>query len=149
MSDLRGIEADYVNWRTVTGRKALQLVFEVDISRQEEVLKMLGAPSSDTSKPCAIALLDMKAVKAESQESAANGHPKKWSEYPRSQQCAILCSDEDFQRYFGTVDGAQCDRMLKAQLRIASKRELDTDADAGKRFDEVCAIYNLHRDRLR
>lgn len=58
MTQLRGIDAEYVNWRTVMGRKVLQLVFEIDIARQQEVLTMLGTPTVGESKWVAIALLE-------------------------------------------------------------------------------------------
>jgi hypothetical protein len=146
----RVIQADYVNWRTVVGRKSLQLIFEIDISLQGEVLEMLGPPRTDVSVPCAIALLDMKKVKAEGQAEQSEAAPPKkpWSEYSRSQQAAILCSNPDFWRYFATDDEDDTVRCLKKQLRIVSRKELDSDPEAGKRFDELVALYNLH-DRQR
>lgn len=58
MSDLRVIQADFANWRPVTGRKVLQLIFEIDISQTGEVLRRLGTPTPGESKWCAIALLE-------------------------------------------------------------------------------------------
>jgi hypothetical protein len=167
LSQPRVITADYVNWRTVTGRKALQLIFEIDISKQEEVLKMLGAPSCDSSRPCAIALLNNPVAQAGSEQAAYNrqvagsnpagvttsqaegGSPKKsWSEYTRSQQAAILCGDSTFQQYFKASDAIDCDDKLKEHFRIASKRQLDKDENH-VRWDEFVALYNMHRDRLK
>lgn len=144
----RVIQADYVNWRTVVGRKTLQLIFEIDISLQGDVLEMLGPPRTDVSVPCAIALLDMKAVKAESQESVANGHPKKsWPELARSQQAGILCSDEDFQRYFGVSTTLDASAKLKEHFHISSRTVLDSDPEMGPRWDEFVALYRLHCER--
>lgn len=159
------IQADYVNWRPVPSRKTLQLVFEVDISLQNEVLGYLGAPASDKSIPCAIALLDLnKPVGvvdprdfsgftdimrgSTSSEAQPNGSPKKsWAEYKASQQAAILCDDVEFQRYFSCLSPETANLSLKKQLRIASKKELDTDPEAAARFSEVVALYHLHRQR--
>jgi hypothetical protein len=145
----RVIQADYVNWRTVVGRKTLQLIFEIDISLQGDVLEMLGPPRTDVSVPCAIALLDMKKVKAGSQESEANGHPKKaWADYSRSQQAGILCGDPDFWRYFHSTGQEDATQRVKAHFRIASRKELDDPQKHGL-WDEFVALYNLHRDRLK
>ncbi len=160
MSDPCVIQADYVNWRTVVGRKALQLIFEIDISLQGEVLKMLGAPASDKSVPCAIALLNTERAPV-----AGNGKPdlqapgdspptlsggvqaKKWSEYSRSQQAAILCGDPDFQSYFVARDAKDCASKIREHFRIASRKDLDEVARWAS-WDEFVALYNLHRDKF-
>lgn len=147
MSEPCIIQADYVDWRTVKGRKSLQLIFEVDLARQTEVLGYLGAPRSDASIPCAIALLDLKAIKAEPQASEAGGSPKKhWSEYARSQQAAILCHDKDFWRYFKCVDEHTARAGLYEHFRISSRSELDRPENAA-RWDEFVALFHLHCDR--
>lgn len=58
MTEHRIIQADYANWRTVAGRKVLQLVFEVPIEQTADVLKKLGVPMPGESRWCAIALLE-------------------------------------------------------------------------------------------
>ncbi len=160
MSDPCVIQADYVNWRTVVGRKALQLIFEIDISLQGEVLKMLGAPASDKSVPCAIALLNTERAPV-----AGNGKPdlqapgdspptlsggvqaKKWSEYSRSQQAAILCGDPDFQRYFGAKNEKEAATSLRFHFRIKSRSELDA-FERITQWDEFVALYHMHRDKF-
>jgi len=59
LSDQRVIQADYSNWRTVAGRKVLQLVFEVPIEQTADVMEKLGVPMPGENKWCAIALLDI------------------------------------------------------------------------------------------
>ncbi len=59
MSEPRVIQADYSNWRTVAGRKVLQLVFEVPIEQTADVMEKLGVPMPGENKWCAIALLDI------------------------------------------------------------------------------------------
>ena len=61
MSQPRVIQADYSNWRTVAGRKVLQLVFEVPIEQTADVMEKLGVPMPGENKWCAIALLDIGA----------------------------------------------------------------------------------------
>jgi hypothetical protein len=57
MEEPRVIQADYANWRTVAGRKVLQLTFEVPIEQTADVMNKLGVPMPGESKWCAIALL--------------------------------------------------------------------------------------------
>lgn len=145
MSQFAGIEADFATWRPVQGRKVLQLVFEVPIENTQLVLDTLGIPQTGQSKWCAIALLNQKAPEPEGQVSEANGSSKKqWSEYSRSQQAAILCSDEDFQRYIGNPLNAA--DWLRAHFRISSRKELDEEKNHGN-WDEFVAIYNLRKAR--
>lgn len=87
-------------------------------------------------------------VKAEGQESEANGSPKKWSELARSQQAYLLTRDQVFLEYFGAKNAANCDGMLKGHFRISSKSDLDQER-YHKPWDEFVALYHLHRGRLK
>lgn len=58
MSEPRIIRADYASWRPVTGRKVLQLIFEIPLEETELAMKMLGVPMPGESKWCAVALLE-------------------------------------------------------------------------------------------
>jgi hypothetical protein len=51
------IKATFADWRTVKGRKVLQLIFEVSLEQQGDVLSVLGAPMPDEARWCGIALL--------------------------------------------------------------------------------------------
>lgn len=87
MSDHRVIQADYSNWRTVAGRKVLQLVFEVPIEQTADVMAKLGVPMPGENKWCAIALLDIGACASESGAGRPGNAPKpsKGSEAGESQ----------------------------------------------------------------
>lgn len=138
------LQADFATWRPVQGRKVLQLIFEVPIENTEHVLKILGVPNPGDSKWCEIKLLQPE---AEGQVSEANGSHKKWNEYTRSQQAAILCSDPEFQRYFsGGGSELMTKEMLRRQLRIESRKELDKPENHA-RWDEFVAIYNMKRPK--
>jgi hypothetical protein len=141
------IRADFSSFRPVHGRKVLQIVLEVPIELGDDALKKLGGlPRPGESRWCAIALLEEK---TEAQAPAGGGSPKKWSEYARSQQAAILCADQTFWAYFGCQDEADAVQGVRRHFRIKSRRELDTDEDAGKRWDEFVALYHLHREKHR
>ncbi len=167
MTDFCAIEADYVNWRPVNGRKVLQLVFEVPLENTHDVLTRLGTPTPGESKWVAIALLDRTKlvrdtgphqsihangeheVSGSATAQAEGGSPKKsWSDYTRSQQAAILSTDADFIRYFDARSPNDATGKLKAHFRISSRTELDHPKNhAG--WDEFVALYHLARDRLK
>jgi hypothetical protein len=106
--------------------------------------KLGGFPQPGSNRWCAIALLDLK-----TEGQAEGGSPKKsWSEYPRSQQAAILCGDPDFWRYFICSSQDDATKRLKEHFRITSRKELD-DPQAHGLWDEFVALYHMHRDRLK
>jgi hypothetical protein len=76
MSEPRVIQADYANWRTVAGRKVLQLVFEVPIEQTADVMEKLGVPMPGESKWCAIALLENGACAGGNSDGKPRNAPK-------------------------------------------------------------------------
>lgn len=149
MTDRCILQADFSSFRPVSGRRVLQLVFEIAIENGEEALKMLGMPIPGEHRWCAIALLDLSKPKTEAQVSEANASPKKWAEYKPSQQAYLICRDPDFWRYAGVKDEASAAEWLCSQLRMESRSELDGDIHLEARWDEVCALYNLHRQAFK
>lgn len=141
MSKLRGIDAEYVNWRTVIGRKVLQLVFEIDISRQQEVLTMLGVPTVGESKWVAIAPLDLTPKSLVQAKPEASGSPKKFHELPLSQQAAIRCGDPLFQEYMGAENEAQCTAKVRGVCDVMSRSEIVPNMRAGSLWQQTEAQY--------
>jgi len=76
LSEPRVIQADYSNWRTVAGRKVLQLVFEVPIEQTADVMAKLGVPMPGENKWCAIALLDTTACASGNGDGKHGNAPK-------------------------------------------------------------------------
>lgn len=62
------IDATFHDWRTVKGRKQLQLIFEVPLEQQAEILTLLGPPDSVGSKWCMIALKNVNPAQAREEE---------------------------------------------------------------------------------
>lgn len=143
------IEATWHDWRTVKGRKMLQLVFEIPIEKQGEVLTLLGHPEPSGSKWCMIAL------KAPVKPAQARVTEK--PERSLAERCAILCSDVRFLRWISeswgvrpTLSPAAADRALKDRLGIDSKTELNEDApnfnaEAAANFKLLLMTYDAHR----
>lgn len=149
MTDRCILQADFSSFRPVSGRRVLQLVFEVAIENGEEALKMLGMPIPGEHRWCAIALLDLSKPKAEAQVGEANGSPKKsWTELSRSNQCGILCADEAFCRYVKAGTAVEAAEFVRSHFKIGSRTELNSGENAA-RWDEFVALFHLHRDRLK
>lgn len=155
MSDLRVIQADFANWRPVTGRKVLQLIFEIDISQTGEVLRRLGTPTPGESKWCAIALLEPKIVHEELVDKKPgeltpcdkHGIPlpaktsKKFADMPLSQQAGIRCDDQVFQEYMGVMNAADAARLVRARCEIETRSELARNEHAAAAWQKIEAQY--------
>jgi len=139
LSQLRGIEADFANWRTVQGRKVLQLVFEVPIEKGEDALKMLGMPQPGVSRWCAIALLKPEAVgQAKAQPS---GSSKPFASLPLSQQAAIRCGDTTFQEFMGVMTDEGCADQVRQKCFVESRSLIIGGSPAGAIWKQLEAQY--------
>lgn len=102
-------KATFSDWRTVKGRKQLQLIFEVPLEQQEQVLTMLGAPSPSDPAWCGIALLDKKALQGSS-EPVSKPVPTKdrrnWNELPPATQAGIRCAEPAFWKFLEEIGRA-------------------------------------------
>lgn len=159
--DLSVIEADFANWRPVTGRKVLQLIFEIDIAQTGEVLRRLGTPTPGESKWCAIALLDLKSSEKTScaqREPTSPGKqqrntvgvtagetaPKaqtRFTEKNPSNQAGIRCDDPVFQEYMGVMNMADAAQLVRARCGIETRSELDRNPQAAAAWQNIEAQY--------
>ena len=155
MSDAAIIKAEYVEWKMVKTRKALQLIFEVALEDQERVMGALGIPLPDRSTHVAIARLDPHALAAQAEPAQiehANddledepGKPPR----PLSQIAGMLCSIGAFQQFIReesegwdhrpTSDEAA--EWLRANCGIKSRTELNTYAVAAQLFEMIRGQY--------
>lgn len=98
MTDAAVIQATFADWRTVKGRKQLQLIFEVPLERQKEVLNTLGAPSAADPAWCAIAVLNMARAPVAA-PAEVEKERQKWGEVTPTAQACIRCQEPIFQQY--------------------------------------------------
>lgn len=104
MSDLAVIRATFCDWRTVKGRKQLQIILEVPLEQQQDVLTRLGAPDPSNPKWVAVALLDLSSPpKAEANAAKSQQGKDRYRKMPEweraSTRAVLLCKDEAFQRW--------------------------------------------------
>jgi hypothetical protein len=153
MTDAAIIQAEYVEWKMVKTRKALQLIFEVPLEHQAMVQAALGTPMPDTSSPVAIARLNLSAALTEPAQIAhdnddARDEPGK-PPRPLSQVSAILCNIVAFRRFImeqyegwktlPTVDEAA--DWVREQCGVQSRRQFDTDDVAAANFKNIRSKY--------
>lgn len=155
MNDARIIQATFADWRTVKGRKQLQLILEVPLEQQAHVLTMLGAPNPSDPQWCAIALLNLNATKPEepaksTQSKPANatqaGGRRAWSDLSPAQQAGIRCNEEAFWRYLGergyvVIDHDDAASVVRTECQVTSRSDLNTDKDAAERWRNLDAEY--------
>jgi hypothetical protein len=161
MSDEAVIEAEYVEWRMVKTRSSLQLIFEVPLERQEQVMRALGVPLPNVSTPVAIARLVPAAERSNvvqiedhrpPEDMPLDDDPHK-PPRPLSQIAGILCNSGAFQCFIQegsdgwdhrpTTDEAA--EWLRANCGIKSRAELNTNAEAIRRFKRIRAEYEAWR----
>lgn len=154
MADAAIIEAEYVEWKMVKTRKALQLIFEVPLEHQALVQAALGTPMPDTSTPVAIARMMTAAQLNRGIEAITAPTPALEDEphkppRPLSQVSAILCNIVAFRRFLHeehgfdvipTVDEAA--DWVREHCGVQSRREFDTDDAAAANFRHLRNAYD-------
>lgn len=107
-------QATYADWKLIKTRQCVQIVFEVDLSKADEVYGVMGGmPDASKERWFAIARINLAGssttapasegadgADAESQESASA--PRSWHSMSPAQQAGILCGDDNFRTFLRT-----------------------------------------------
>jgi len=134
MSEDRVIKARYADWRTVKGRKVLQLVLEVPLEQQDEALRMLGAPLPDRDLWVAIARLN------EAQNDSFKGGRL-------AKKAGILCNEIGFQKWAGAENPDGAAIFIRQRCGVESRAMLDHEERAARAFKNMELEYqNWLRD---
>lgn len=131
--DKLAIDAVFVDYRRVKGRKCHQIVFEVPSEKWPEVYRVLGEPTIETSDWFAIARMNGVAP-----QDAKGGK--------LAQRAGILCNEGAFKVFcketFGFDDPAQA---IYDQCGVSSRAHLDHDEEAGRLFIGMTKHYDVWR----
>ena len=126
------IQAVYSDYRRVKGRKVLQLVLEVPLEMAPQVHEAFGEPMPDGSTWVAVARIDKNATPE-----------KKGGKL--CQRAAILCNEGAFKKFLIIRNGLRLEDDVANHIRdycgVASRRELDHNKLAAKRFLDLIAEY--------
>lgn len=154
------IQGTFADLKTVKTRGMVQLVIEVPIEHGERVVRAFGFPQPGNEVHVAVARITAASVARASAERPLPEptHPpvhdgRRFADMPRSQQAGMLCADPRFQRFFaGEVPAKDPEihtaDLLRLQLGISSRRDLNTDTAAGKRWDAIVAEFHQATGQL-
>lgn len=147
------IQADFSTFRPVSGRKVLQLTFEVPIEQTRDVLEKLGIPTPGENRWCAIALLDLSKLSAAPQAQAAPTKDRRpFSSLPLSQQAGIRSTEPEFLRFLWAIpkgsmcinvekDEDICPEWIRKLCGVESRGQLIAGTKAGDAWLDLEAQY--------
>lgn len=131
--DKLAIDAVFVDYRRVKGRKCHQIVFEVPSEKWPEVYRVLGEPTIDTSDWFAIAKM-------------AGAAPQEAKGGKLAQRAGILCQEGAFAVFCKEVHGFDDPvQAIYSICGVSSRAHLDHDEDAGREFVAMSTHYNVWR----
>jgi hypothetical protein len=162
---MRGV---YVDCKFMPGLKSARISIDLPIEHSNEFLRMFGAPDRANPVAVAIARLDVGALNAPSvPEKAVESAKVEKAEGERSssrtQAAGRMVKEEAFQMWLADSYPLRWDRhynpegrttaeaanlTLKEVLRIASKKELDTDPDKAEAWERMLTTFK-HRHTVR
>jgi len=138
------IPATFAKFQQVSGRKVLQLVFEVPIEAAKQAFDLLGYPTPGTESWVAIAPL----------KHEPEAKPRKpFHELPLPQQAGIKCADIAFQEFLGDMgpiplegqDGVEwAAQNVRDICGIDSRAELATNPEAAERWRNILREFAEH-----
>jgi hypothetical protein len=133
--DRLAIDATYVDYRRVKGRKVHQIIFEVPSEKWPEAYRVLGEPTIETAEWFAIA--KMQGIKP--QESKGGR---------LAQKAGILCAEVGFRRFLAERNGNhhalsedETKNAIYLLCGVSSRAHLDHDDQAGRTFRELEIEY--------
>lgn len=127
------IDAVFVDYRRVKGRKTHQIVFEVPSEKWPEVYGVLGEPTIETSDWFAIARMNGVA-------------PQETKGGKLAQRAGILCSEGAFQVFCKEIHGSDDPvQAIYSVCGVTSRAHLDHDDDAARAFNDMASHYNAWR----
>lgn len=152
------IQAQLVDVRNVSSHKCVRLEIHVPAEQAGDVMAAFGWPTMADPVPVALARLVAEHVTPDrSDTSGQTGAARTpFAELPLSQQAALRCAEPDFYRFMctkfrpGTVipfdpkkdaNTAPSVPLLRQQLGIGSRRDLDQDAEKGRAWRALDAEY--------
>ena len=137
MPELATFKGDYCDLRFVKSRQVCQIVIEIPIEQGAEFVARFGTPLPGKNVPVALARIDENAVKE-----------KKGGKL--CQRAAILCGEPAFWKFLDekTTSGLghnedYSTHYLRGYCGVSSRRELDHNDEAGRKFFDLVAQYEV------
>lgn len=100
-----------------------------------------GAQSGQRFAIVAVPLADDQHVEGDAGKTTPE---QKAGQHPLVQRAGILCADKRFRDWFcgpTPISADVCAKLLRANLNVASRRELATNPEAQEKFEKLVARY--------
>jgi len=140
MTDLAAIDAEFVDFKLIKGRKVVVICLEIPLEKADRALAVLGGiPNPAESRYVAVARLETQPAKVEKPKGPT-----------ASQRAWRLCETRAFRDWLSKspqdIGADSAADLLRAHLAIASRGSLDTNPDARARFEQLEKEYQeAHR----
>lgn len=150
------MQGSYANLVFIKTRKVAQMHIEFPLEYAEKLVSIFGAPNPEAEIPVVVARMKAGSFKGrtpdfESGNAGSTPAPKEhWNEMKLAKQAGIRCGEEDFIIWvcnacgfssvnkWNTADSARAVRQL---CLVTSRAELDTNSEAGKRWQALNLEY--------
>ena len=162
MATPAAIQATFADFKIIRGRKIAQIICEIPLEQADVALSVLGGiPNPATEAWIAICRLDLSKAKEPGPDTRgvmnvglehheeAQKPKRKMAELPLSQQAAILCARESFQRflreengYASCVDAETSAEAMREICGVGSRSEFDRDREARNEFLALDERFN-------
>ena len=138
--------ATFSDFKLIKGRKVAQVVLEVPLEQADNALAALGGlPRPDAEKWVGVALMTGPPVS----EPEKPGK-RRFEELPYSQQAALKCGDEAFQRYLAErfnsdpkwFDEETTAKHVRSMCRVRSRADIKPGTVAGTMWEDI--LYHFH-----
>ncbi len=155
---MTAIRAAWADFKLVKTRQVAQLIFEVPIEAADTALRSLGGvPRPDKETWVGIAPITEEAA---TRAPTPADKPKRIpiGDMTRVAQAGMLCHDDRFiqflsQQYEMPVNtrrpiAEDAAEFVRAWCKVTSRKQLDTDPDRGKVWDQLRAEYDVWAKRI-
>jgi hypothetical protein len=147
-------DATFADWKLVKSRKVVQIVLEIPMEQSDLAYQVLGGmPNHAAEAWVAVARLsagssngrtaDFESANEGSTPSPATKARKRWSELPLSQQAAMRCNQKAFQEFCECPDKEWVEQHVRTVCGVSSRRELNTNEAAARKWRALDQEYEL------
>lgn len=143
MTDAAIISAEYVEWKMIKTRSALQLIFEVPLEEQGRVMDALGTPLPGTSCPVAIARLRQSGAEPASEPPAIEDQTPPRKPPSLAQIAGILCNERAFWKHIRVANADEAAEYVRSRCGVSTRAALDSNPDAAAIFRTMRADYQV------
>lgn len=141
MTSPQAWKGDYTQLRFYPSRGVCAVTVEIPLEEGTAFVAAFGTPLPKSGIPIALARIDTAV------ETKLKAAKKSWDELPLMQQAGILCGEASFVAFVAektgwkTANANDAAEYIRANCAVVSRRDLDGNPEAGKKFLDLVASY--------